>query len=521
MERRIIKPVSIILAVLTVFSAVPLFSFAASAQTRGDFCDCGFSPTVYVQGVNTKDIYKDVESEDRKVIFPPSGEDIKSAVLDVNLFTCIGKYLVTRKWKYIGDALIGPVNSVFDDAACDNSGNPKEGTGIDWDYRTAYIKDSANHRDTQYATFYYDWRLDPMEIAVRLDGFIQRVSEHTGHEKVNLIGFSMGSVIVMSYIAQFGYDALDGVLFSAPAFNGTVTCGEPFVRMIEVDGIAVARFMDDMLKDDEQSRLIKTLVNLLYKTKVLDGVGLFVDKLLEEQGDRVYDEVMLTSLVTMPGLWSLIPADLYDKAKQDLLVGDERFTELIARIDNYDNNVRKKGDELIAGLFDRGINFGVISKYGSQLTPCIEGWDLMGDSVIDTKGASFGAFCSSLEGTLGAGYTQKVQCGHSHVSPDNQIDASTCKYPEYTWFVRELLHSHSCADYDKISYHILYSEEQVTVRDSAEFPQFMLYNKDDESIVPMTVDNCALNESIADYSLLRTIKDFCSSLVGFIKSRNK
>ncbi len=521
MKKVLSKSVSLLLAALMVFTFIPMVFANAASEAKGPLCGCGYAPTIHVTGVNTKDIQKNIGTAEQKVIFPPSMDDIKSAVLSESVFTNLGKFLITQNWDYIGDALIPAANSVFADGACDNNGNPKAGTGIDWDYNTAYIPQSSNHRSTEYVSFYYDWRIDPMVVAQQLDVFINRVCVATGHTKVNLDGFSMGSVIVMAYIAQYGYNKLEGVLLSSPAFNGTVTCGEPYAKMIDVDGLAVARFMDEMLDDDVQGQLIKTLINLLYKTKVIDGAGLFVDKLMEEQGDRVYNEAMLKSLATMPGLWGLIPDGLYEKARDDLLAGDARYTALIQTIDNYHNNVQEKGDELIAGLLERNIKFGIISKYGSQLTPCIDGWDLMGDSVIDTKGTSFGATCATLEGTLGENYVQKVNCGHNHISPDNQIDASTCKYPEYTWFVRELMHSNSCPDYDKLCDYILNSGSQVTVRDSAAYPQFLLYNKADNTIVPMTAANCALKESIADYSLLRTIRDFGSALVTFIKSKNE
>lgn len=511
------KVVSLLLSALIVLFAVPFVAFAAEPKPGG--CDCGFAPTIYVQGINTKNIYGGIGTEDQRVVFPPSADDIKSAIMNEKVFGNIGKYIVTLNRRYLGDALIPPVHALFGGAACNADGTPIDGTGIEWDYRTAYINQSPAHKDIKYSTFYYDWRVDPMLIARQLDKFISRVCESTAHEKVNLIGFSMGSVVTLAYIAQFGYDRLEGVLFSAAAFGGTVSCGEPFAKMVEVNGLAVARYVDAMLGDDEQSLFIKSFINLLYKTKMLDGAGLFLKKFFASQGDRIYSEAFLDTFVTMPGLWSIIPADLYEKAKADLLGGDEKYSKLIETIDNYNENVRKKSFELVEGIVERDIKLGIISKYGFQIIPCVESWDLMSDSAIDTRSSSFGAKCASFEGSFGEDYVQSARHDYDFISPDKQIDASACKFPERTWFVRGLLHHLSCNDYDRLSEYILYSDSQVFVGSNADYPQFMTYIKEDDSIVPMTAENCAQKSSISDYSIFRVIKDFGFSAVKYIKSR--
>jgi hypothetical protein len=53
------------------------------------------------------------------------------------------------------------------------------------------------------------------------------------------------------------------------------------------------------------------------------------------------------------------------------------------------------------------------------------------------------------------------------------IDASTCILPENTWFIKDMLHSTTHEGHDKF-YRILHeSEEQLTVFDMEEYPQFM------------------------------------------------
>ena len=86
---------------------------------------------------------------------------------------------------------------------------------------------------------------------------------------------------------------------------------------------------------------------------------------------------------------------------------------------------------------------------------------------------SIGATCSPIAETLGDGYKQaNIDCGHNHVSPDKKIDASTCKYPEYTWFVKGNPHNKFNAPYREfITWAILF-DGQPTVHSNEKYPQF-------------------------------------------------
>ena len=116
--------------------------------------------------------------------------------------------------------------------------------------------------------------------------------------------------------------------------------------------------------------------------------------------------------------------------------------------------------------------------------------DRMADGTIHTESTSFGATCSAVDGTLGDTYVQAVECvcGGNHISPDNQIDASTCKYPDVTWFAKNLKHSAADRYFADMIDLITYSENQVTVWTYPDMPQYMIHQLD-LRLVPMNAAN--------------------------------
>ncbi|MGN1118162.1 MAG: hypothetical protein ACI4RU_06080, partial [Acutalibacteraceae bacterium] len=69
------------------------------------------------------------------------------------------------------------------------------------------------------------------------------------------------------------------------------------------------------------------------------------------------------------------------------------------------------------------------------------------------------------------------------------IDASTCLFPEYTWFVKNASHSdRTNGEYD-ILYTVMRADRQLTVDDFG-YTQFMVYDNETKTMMPMTEENC-------------------------------
>jgi len=83
-------------------------------------------------------------------------------------------------------------------------------------------------------------------------------------------------------------------------------------------------------------------------------------------------------------------------------------------------------------------------------------------------------------------YIQAVADGHNHLSADRVVDASTCMYPEYTWFIKGMVHTQFNADYYEMISWILNADTQPDVFSDARYPQFFILNKAENTLSPLT-----------------------------------
>ncbi len=466
-------------AAIFIALAVALVSPAAVTAQAAGGCDCGSAPVVFLEGIASRDIMKNPGTAGEEVIFPPTIERIQAAISPDTALN-LAKFAVTWDWDNLAEALIPAAEKALEDFGCNPDGSVKEGTGINWSYPAIGAHDPYSEYE-----FRYDWREDPMDIARDLKDYIDYVCAGTGHDKVNIIGFSMGSIITMAYIQQFGYDRIAGLALSSAALNGVSCAGEPYAGSLKFDAAGIVRYVDALTGLGDEDNLIDAVMGVLAKAGVVDTVAATLNDMADAVADRLYGELMVKTFSTLPGMWSLIPDEYYEQAKTVMLSDTETFAGLIERIDNYHYNVQKRNTDLIDGVIERGLPFGVVCKYNVQGFPNGNKPANMSDFVIDTEYSSLGATCADLDSTLGEGYTQAVDCGHNHVSPDNLIDASTCCYPEQTWFVRDFIHIDNSSAYDEILRYILFSGKQVTVFDSEQYPQFLQYDYETDTLSPL------------------------------------
>jgi hypothetical protein len=464
-----------------MLSALTAVSFAAEEERL---------PVVFVDGIMSSDI---IYAETGENAFVPSTDDIVNAVKD--LILPLGKSISKGDYSELGAPLSEALVKIFDGIACDENGNPVYNTISNYEIPDAdYIRSgkiaieckNLGFDAEEAVHFSYDWRLDMQTIAAQLHDCIEAVLAATGAEKVNLVGFSMGTCVVTTYLHDYNYEYVNSVVMLSGGFNGVTTCGEPFSGQIKFDETGLVTYLMTMLGDDASATLVSILFESLSKAGVLGNIMNIADDLNNAILDDVFELGLKTTFARMAGIWALIGQDEYEAAKE-LLIGGNVSDEFIAKIDYYHNEIQANNKQILEGVIENGGNLAIISKYGSTIPPVSVSQMNIGDSVIDTLNTSFGATCATADTTLGANYVQAVNCGHNHISADNMIDASTCAFPEYTWFIKDLMHSdHTDAQWELIRF-IFASETQPTVWDDAKHPQFLI--SIDGEIEPLTKDN--------------------------------
>lgn len=479
--KKIMKSTISILLVLVLSMSVVLQTSAA-----GDKCSCGEEPVVYVAALGSATLYQYADTEDEKVVFRPETDTYVKLI--AKLIVPLVSLIFTKDYDAFADALIPAAMEVFGPLA-----NAPDGTSTP-DITTKEELPTDPAHGLEYSYYYgYDFRADPVTTAQGLEVFIDRVLEITGHDKVRLKASSMGGVVTMAYLEQYGTEKIKSVIFQCCPIKGTALAGDLYCGNLVIEEEAVYRYgMYDLplLVDGTGGKILTTLVDILSKTGILGMLIDVIDKLLDNCLDRVYDEMLIPVFKANCGLWSFVPDEYYEDAKKFMLgaLYDEETEKLVERIDYYHYNVQCKADEILNGVVDSGVPVMILAGYNVQRTPLITTWKNDSDETVDTKYASVGAIVAPLGETLGDGYVQKVNDGHNHVSADNRIDASTCALPENTWFVKDMLH---CTTHD--GHGELYdwffenddNPEILNVHSNPAYPQFLQNNISEQTLTPL------------------------------------
>lgn len=481
-------------------SAVLAFSLSAAVFAKGTGeCDCGYVPVIYVSGFGQTSLVANAGTDDEYRVFFPENEMIlelvKKLIIPVFMLVLTGNYSEFEK------SLSTAVNELFKDVACDADGEPLNDT-VDIIYRNPPTK---NHSPYTMNFFRYDWREDIFDIADELNEYIELTKKLTGHDKVALKAASMGGAVVMTYLYVYGSESIDTLVMQSSASNGITLIGYLYKGEVNIKGQSVLNYISDFIQGDRADRMLYRALLLSFGKLIINPLADVLDKVLFNVKDDLYSDSFVPMIAWIPGLWVFVPFEDYEEAKHNLL--DENINaKLIEKTDNYQYNVATYGKDILDAAIAGGMKFAIISHYGKAGVPLTVEDGYNSDFLIDTERTSFGATCAEYGETLGDGYVQKIDDGHNHLSCDGVIDASTCAYPEYTWFIKDMIHTWYSKGYMRFVYDLIYYDGQPTIDTFEEYPQFMLDNKETDELDILTVDNAdTLKTDIDIIGLIRLI----------------
>lgn len=447
MRKVFTKILCAVLAVVMVFSC-----------TSVAFADNGVTPVVVVHGMGSSGIYRNPNTKDEKKLGDfdigslfTSNNDVLHAILDATQGN------VKDPVKFMEQ--ISRLLSGYNEMACDKDGNPAPDTGI-----ANYWTDSlANHQDflncqtsnepaiwksitekvgaeNVYA-FNYDWRVDACENGEKLDKFIDIVKQKTGKSKVTIIGGSEGTVVVSAYVdAHKNDNEVEKIVYLDGAFNGVGIC-RLFAQDIDISKEALLEYIVGVtttlrLQGFDMSRLtwvaetatetVENLCNLLNKVKNDPA-------LLKE----LYMKVLYPAVGCTPAMWEFIPYDCFDTAveKMSAIGFLDKNSGLYEKITRY-HAVQGRLVQNITELKNKGVQIAIIANYGTPGIPVTSDGKSHSDILIETKYATLGATVADFGKTLPSSRTEK----NSYASMDEIVDASTCAFPDNTWFIKGVQH---------------------------------------------------------------------------------
>ncbi len=468
-----IKTISFMLALLTF--AIPLFCFPASAVDEIPAEYGADVPYIHVVGLMTSDIYADPSDPDSKTVWPPQTGSIVGAV--AKLLPAIIGVKITKNYNRFGNTLISSLNSVLSPAFLDLSGERQNKSGA----RNIYPP-KEEIKSNSKLWFDYDWRVDPFEVAAELNDFINYVLEASGCEQVVLECHSYGGVITYTYASVYGTEKVRSFLFNASAVFGETFTGDLCQGKLVLDPDALTEYLKGAFAHNNGEKFLNGLFAFLNKVGITDAICNDVNKVVDKLHDRLYAETILPMFANWPSIWSMVPDDMFEDSVNYIFNGfyakdGKDHSGMLQKVNRFDTEIRRNRADILNKIKEDA-NLYVVCRHGYCSMFCTPSWRIANDMIIDVKNASFGATAALYGEQLPADYLAGKSS--EYISPGKNIDASSCMFPEQTWFIGNYMHMKSYPD--KMFETLLYSKEQATVNTFSQYPRFLLFTDSGELI---------------------------------------
>lgn len=464
------KAISLLLVALLVFSCCGAFMASANSNHL---------PKVYVDGIGSRAVYMADDPEKTPVFFPMNSELLMENLKSFK--------------KYIGQSAknLEPdvVYTLAYNLMWDTCGNAVLDTdGISPKFNSTIDPCPLDYRGNGEYQFSYDSRLSPLDIAAQLNEYIGWVLEHSGSDKIELVGSSYGTAALVSCLKEYPetLEHLDSVVLCVPTVGGMEFVGELFSGNINTDAVLLKDYLGNMVGNDDLSLLL----SVLYQTGTLDFIiedG--VEPLVKLALLRAAKDIVHDIFATFPSMWSYVQHDNFYEALEYLYgenyaSEDHEYAGLIKRVTYYHEEVMMKMDEIFATLKEKEIHTAILVKYDKPLMPLTEKGNAMSDDLVTVESASFGAISSRYGETLPADYQQKLHTEHNLLSPDGCIDASTGALPFNTWYIKGLDHGTRTNGYMALMNAVAYGNLDIFTNEA--YPQFLSLAEDGDSLVIQT-----------------------------------
>ncbi len=516
--KRLKKAISVLLVfVMAVSFAVPAFASVVPAKDE--------VPTVYICGKGTLLCDKDGNT----IYNGSTGLDIKTFALEQCkiILPLLAEALITDDWDDYSQSLIDMVAEIYKDVILDKNGEASDGS-YSYYQSVSVIKEAADGLyDINHFTFYYDWRLDPYDVtADELNAYIDEVIAVTGSPKVNIIGRCYGSNVAAAYLAKYGNSKVEKLVLYEPTVNGTASCGALFSGNIVLDSDILTRFASDILEEDPLQAFIKATVDVLNTDFNGEGPVLnlplnAVEYIYNKVADKVLPEAVLKSYGSFPSYWAMTGTDYYEAARDLVFEGrEEEYAEFIRKTDTYYQEVAVPLLDDLKYYSENGTEVYVIAKYGKAFTYAVtEDANDLSDESVELRKASLGATTAKVKETLSEEYieNQMILGLERYISPDRQVDTSTCLFPDRTWIIKNSGHNDFIKPIDKLMEAMLFTDGGITIDTYEEYPQYLIQNDEKTAIYPMTEDNCNTETEAAwNPDFIKTMINFISALISGI-----
>lgn len=389
--------------------------------------------------------------------------DLAKKIIKNLAWPLISTILTQKTNKNLASGLDKTIKELFSVQAMNDDGTPVNNFAVDtynyplskfdadsysWFYRMFPMQPLINKLNEAYGVngedyiYLYTFPLlgDPMAAGAGLSSFIEMVKKQTGCRKVNLISISMGGTVMtsyMEYVKNHGgdYSNINKLINVVACLNGTDIIGDVLSGNLKDDDEFWYNDFIPAVFDESANgkKYLGYIVNYLIRFLPKDTYKLIVKTAIESLND--------TLLAKDPQLWALCPSDRYDECAEKNL-SDPSLAELKAKTDAFQQARLDLKDNLIAAR-NQGVK--VYSAAGYDRTYFEGDYNFFGnvkssdttssDSVIDVDSTTLGATYAPAGTELSSDYINSLST-KKYLSPDKNVDASTCLFSDTTWFFK-------------------------------------------------------------------------------------
>lgn len=544
----------IIALVLCVMMLLSTGAAIASAQT----CNCSNVPIVYVFGKH--ELY--CCDDDGNFIFDENGDYILNTANDFDyaemakeLVPVFAKAYFSNDWTEFSEKFLEKVLPVYEGRGCDGNGDVID--YVHYKLQSTDVNKLGWYDGTTHgyhmgwnSHFFYDYRESPILVAQKLDAFVQQVKEHTGHDKVVIVTRCQGANIVAAWLQLYEsgeesvyvdaadmpaapFESVSKLVFIDSSADGIDSVEEFFSGQLRTDTDALYRFLSlydikDLLGDD-LGEFVVTLIDTLKETYGINLLTGGIQNIYADFAPYVISPMLRAFYATCGGILACIN-NSFDEMIDFIFPTDElkaEYAGLIEKATYINKNVTVRTHEILKNAEAAGVKTAVFAEYGTQVPPLGPDCAYPGDSMTALCDQSFGATCAKVTDTFSEKYiaAQTEKGLERYISPDKQVDTSTCLFPDTTWVIKNADHVFPEA------IHVLavnFIRADYDVNTSAAYPQFLNYTPRDTwegSLAPMQEKNpndtewgtlSGLEKGEATKTLLEKIIDFIKNFIRAI-----
>lgn len=477
-------------------------------------------PIIWIMGGNGN-----IFSSDGRCIYPVEEPDgyIADAVKDClpSFFSAI-MFGNVKPWK---EKFLSWMTPLYDEVKLDKNGENTNGTYYSTENMdTVWINPNSSTCTLDRYGFSYDFRLDPYENAEILARYINRVKTATGSDEVSLYGRCEGATVLAAYLDLYGDEGIHKIGLNASALNGNDNASKPFSGKIELNADIADEYAsyNFIVGDDMINMYFWEMWDALRDTYGLDITVALVNRIYKNVVKKVLPDFLLSSYATFTGAWSMVCEEDYNDALDFIFYNDSikaEYSGLYEKITRYHDNARAKLPERLTAFKESGRDVGIFAKYGFTGKPVFADCDSISDGDIKLVDESFGATTAKWGETLSDEYIRQAEANGTdkYISPDKQVDASTCLFPDSTWFIKNCFHSWF-TDSTNTVVTAFFHTQGMTIDTYEQFPQYTVFYEGSNILIPMTEENCHTEDALIQDAAKPSNSLFISAFFRFIKT---